>query len=193
MNREEWLNTFLKKLYPHFKDQGFNVPPNIRVSVGFPSKGVKSKTIGECWDSECSNDQQFEIFIHPNQDNAVKVGGILVHEIAHAVVGIDAKHGPEFKACALKVGLCGKMKSTEETPELLQKLEAIVKEIGPYPHSKLILPPKAETPKANGPIKAVCPTEECGYHVRISPKWVEEKGFPVCPCGEQMEEGVKKE
>lgn len=193
MNREEWLNTMLKKLYPHFEDKGYKVPPNIRVSVGFPSKGIKSKVIGECWPMEASNDSQYEIFIHPNQDNAVKVAGILIHEMIHTIMEKDVKHGPEFKDCALKVGLCGKMKATEETPELQDKLENLIKEVGPYPHSKLNFSKKEESePSKNGPIKAICTDETCGYHVRVPKKWIE-MGFPTCPCGKEMQEGVKEE
>lgn len=190
MIREEWLNTMLKKLCSHFEEKGFKVPPNIRVSCGFPSKGIKSKAIGECWPMESSEDNQYEIFIHPNQDNATRVAGILVHEIVHTIVSPGAKaHGPEFKDIALKVGLCGKMKSTEETPELVEKLERLIKEIGPYPHAKLIFKVKETEPKP-GPIKAICSDEDCGYHVRVPRKWMD-KGMPTCPCGKEMEEETK--
>ncbi len=192
MNREEWLNQMLKKLYPHFKDAGYNIPENIRASVGFPSKGIKSKAIGECWPMECSVDNYYEIFIHPNQDDSVKVSGILVHEIVHTIVEPGSKaHGPEFKEIALKVGLCGKMKATEETPELVGKLENLIKEIGPYPHGKLSFETTTTEKKTDGPMKVICEDDECGYNVRIGKKWVE-KGFPTCPCGKDMKQEVKE-
>lgn len=193
MNRETWLNTLLKKLSPIFNEHNLNVPDNIRVSVGFPSKGAKSKVIGECHSFENSADNMFEIFIHPNQDDPVKVAGILVHEIVHTVVGLEAKHGPEFKECALRVGLCGKMKATEETPELVEKINKILKEmVDTYPHKKLLPSIKVESPKNTSVIKLTCPKD--GYIVRTSKKWVE-IGYPVCPCGEELgeDEGEMKE
>jgi hypothetical protein len=188
MNRETWLNIMLKKLHPYFKDCGYLVPDNIRISVGFPSKGIKSKTIGECWDMECSHDKQFEIFIHPNQDDAIKVTGILIHEICHTIAGIEAKHGPEFKELASKVGLVGKMKATEESPELILVIQNLLKEMAePYPHQKLTPRAKPESPKNTSVIKLSCPKD--GYIVRTSKKWVEKLGYPTCPCGEDLGEG----
>ncbi len=208
INRETWLykrplqkiivNNLLLKLHPLFEEQGYHVPTNIKVSVGFPSKGVKSKVIGECWPMESSDGNFFEIFIHPNQSEATRVTGILIHEILHTIVGHpegENAHGPTFKKAALKMGLEGKMKATTESPELVGKIQNILKEFTePYPHSKLNLTLKVKDSKpTTSVVKLTCNKD--GYIVRTSKKWLESLGYPTCPCGEVMDDdtGVKGE
>ena len=120
--REEWLNGAVRLFHPMFRRANAPIPDNVRVSIGFCSTGRKSSRIGECWGSEASSDQHFEIFIRPDHRDAVHVLGTLAHELVHTAVGPRAGHGKLFKRIALDIGLTGKMRFTTEGPELTERL-----------------------------------------------------------------------
>jgi hypothetical protein len=182
--REEWLEAAVELMTPVFKSRDYKVP-KVRVSCSFPSKGgtaAKSKRLGECWDSAAASDNVHQIFITPLMDSATGEQGVLstlLHEVVHAVVGIPALHGPKFKACALAVGLSGKMTATVAGPELLVTLAEWETQLGPYPHSKLNPTLSGKKKQSTRMRKCQCP--ECGYTVRTTLKWIEARGIPWCP------------
>jgi hypothetical protein len=191
--REAWLNEVATLLLPEFKRvAGIKVYPKFRVSCGFPSTGKRSRRIGECWAPSASKDAVHEIFIHPSQDDALEVAAILTHEIAHAVAGIPAKHGPEFKRLIKPLGLEGRACATVPGEGFKTLIKPILKSAGAYPHGALTTGgistkgPKQSTRM----IKAQCGA--CGYIARTTMKWIL-TGIPICPneeCdshGEQME------
>jgi hypothetical protein len=181
-DREDWLLQLRDEVAPWYEAQGWELP-SVRIGVGFPSTGRKSKRIGECWMAEASEDKHSEIFIHPGYADSVDVAGTVVHELIHAAVNADGKnkkHGPVFKKVALAIGLAGPMRATHVGPELAKKLDDIIKRIGKYPHAKL----NTEGMSSHGPkqknrmLKASCP--ECQYIIRAS-KACFEIGVPPCP------------
>ena len=182
MNREEWLHALCGKFNELFKGIGYEIPPNIKISCGFPSKGVRSKSIGECWDNDCSDGKFSEIFISPKLDEPLVVASTLVHEIIHATIGVKEKHNKVFKDMALKIGLEGKMTATVAGEGLKDKLTKILSEMDKYPHSKLN-PRIIKTTSKKNSYKIFC---VCGYIVRTSPKWIA-RGVPTCFCGKAME------
>ena len=190
MTREEWLNAFAKRAIPTFEELGYTVPSNIRMSVGFPSTGKKGKRIGECWSSVCSKDEFFEIFIHPVLDDSARVAGVLAHEMVHAIVGLEAKHGPEFKKCALGIGLEGKMTATTEGPEFHKWAGPILDVLGPIPHGSMdtMQTPRTPSESKNRQIKCEC---ACGNIWRMSRKTIENIGERLrCPdsdCHEKVQ------
>lgn len=185
--REAWLAQLANSLSPLFSGAGFPLPSRVRFSCGWPGCGDRQTRIGECWHSKASADGSFEIFISPTQSDPLAVGGTLVHELCHTAVGLEAGHGPRFRACALSVGLCGPMRSTKSSQQLVEQLNNIMSLIGPYPHAEL--KPSDRPTKKDGTrlLKVACP--ECEYTVRVSRKWLD-VGLPVCPCGVEMTEGV---
>jgi hypothetical protein len=117
-------------------------------------------------------------------DDPVEALAILAHELVHAAVGSDAKHGPKFRKVALAIGLEGKMTSTVAGDELEEKLQKIVKTLGDYSHGALS--PKAKkTTQGTRLIKVEC---ECGCCARMTRKWLDAVGAPMCGCGSQMQE-----
>lgn len=186
MNREDWLSAVAQEMAPWFSNLGCPLPP-VRMAVGFTSKGIRSKRIGECWSNECSGDGVFEIFITPQIADSERVGDILAHELVHAAVGLAAKHGPKFRKVATAIGLEGKMTATVAGEAFKQSFAPILAKVGPIPHSAL-----SEGAKSNAPpkqstrmIKCECPS--CGYIARTSQKWIDEVGAPICPAdGIQM-------
>ena|SRR5271170_1566057 len=105
--REGWLRAATNELRPFFTRCGFPLPEKIRFAIGFPSTGRKGNRVGECWHSSTSADEHYEIFIRADLDEPPKVLGVLVHELVHAVVPIDAKHGKKYRDVAVKIGLYG--------------------------------------------------------------------------------------
>lgn len=183
--REEWLDKAKELATDLFIQAGYTVPQNIRVTCGWPSRGglaTKKRTIGQCWPSGNSKDGHFEIFLSPYLSEGSRVIGVLIHEIVHAVVGLDVGHKKPFKDCAIAVGLTGKMTATTETEELQAwSREAIDRVLGPYPHATLDGANKGKT-QSTRLLKMSC--SECGCIVRTTQKWIDEHGesWP-CPCG----------
>lgn len=187
--RESWLLAAVALMTPLFKGKNYEVP-EIHVACGWPSKGglaAKKRVLGECWSAEASSDKLSQIFISPWMNDTASEDGVvatLVHEIVHAIVGHEEKHGKVFKKCALAVGLDGKMTATFAGPELLEYIKGWVVELGEYPHGKLDAlksPKKKDTCRQ---LKCECAT--CGYTVRLALKWMVDVGPPHCPKHGEM-------
>lgn len=180
LTREQWLQTATAKMRGDlFAGQGYKVP-EVRVSVGFPSNSRGGKVIGQCHYATADNVPQ--IFIHPSLDEGAKALDVLAHELVHATLGAGYGHRAEFKRCAESIGLTGKMTATEAGESLKVWLSDLVAEIGEYPHAKVSLGGKKQSTRL---IKCEC--ENCGYIARVSNKWIDDIGAPLCPCnGEEM-------
>ncbi|QWY81874.1 SprT-like protease [Microbacterium phage Honk] len=203
--REEWLVAAVAALTPLFEAVGQTVPA-VRVSVGWPGgRGDKSATIGQCWASRASDDKVAQIFISPVLDDAPRVLDVLAHELVHAVDDCENGHKGRFATIAKGIGLTGKMTATVAGEELKATLTDIADELGAYPHAALAkgftiragIPgapkggPEGE-PGDGGPIlgepkqstrmlKTSC-AEGSGYIARLTRKWLDEYGAPICPC-----------
>ena len=68
------------------------------------------------------------------------------------------------------------MRSADAGPELRQKLEALARELGPYPHGQLKVSHRRNASKPRP--KAKC--SECGYQVPMFRKFLA-YGPPLCP------------
>jgi hypothetical protein len=182
--REQWLQAAVAVMTPVFEGHGHRVPA-VKVSTGWPSSkglGKKRKCLGECWDKKASDDGVAQIFVSPLltviDDPVYHVLQVLVHEVCHAVVGHAQGHNKVFKKCATDMGLEGKMTATRATPDLMVRFGEWVKELGPYPHSKLNPSLSGVKKQTTRMIKCEC---ACGFIVRASRKALEEVGAPICP------------
>lgn len=176
--REEWLNFITDEVRPLFKAVDAPLPKQVRMAVGFTSNGYRSKSIGECWSPKASADKYAEIFIKPDQDDAMRVAGILVHELCHAAVGVEHGHKAPFARVARALGLEGKMTATTESDTFRKMMAPILKKAGPLPHKRLNAMVTTKKKQATRLLKCEC--EECGYTVRTTKKWLE-VGAPICP------------
>jgi hypothetical protein len=187
MNREAWLNEAVAEFKPFFLGQNLKVP-DLYVSCGFPSRnatGTKKRAIGECWDGLQSADKKPQLFISPFLVEPAGPQGVLAtlaHEMVHATIGCEAKHGPRFVAAMKKIGLEGKPTATVAGELLIEKMTRIHEALGDYPHSelKLVRERKVQTTRMK---KAVCSCDGCEYTVRLAQKWIDEVGLPICPGG----------
>lgn len=182
--REEWLEHAVELFTPMFKAAGYEVP-KVRTSCGWPSArgtSAKNRCIGQCWSGEASADGINQIFISPYLDDVSGPQGVLatlIHEVCHAVVGLQFKHGKIFRKCAESVGLEGKMTATAAGDRLRGEFGGFSKLLGEYPHSKLDLKKSPVKKQTTRMIKMECP--ECGYVARTSQKWIDEVGVAHCP------------
>jgi len=123
-----------------------------------------------------------------NDRNPHEVLGVLVHELIHAVLPPDAGHGKLYKEAAIKIGLEGKMRHAMPSQLLRPRLEALAELLGALPHARLNIERGRDNRPADQPkkqrarlLKAECDGDGCGYTVRITAKWVDEIGAPLCP------------
>jgi hypothetical protein len=183
--REQWLQDITGRFRPWFESAGHPLP-EVRVSAGFPSKGSRSKAIGECWSPTCSEDGLSQIFIHPRKKDTVEVCAILAHELIHAAAGLKCKHHGNFAKLATSLGLLGPMTATTAGPVFVESLTALLDGLGDYPHAQLVAGnTSAGKKQTTRMIKASC--HGCGYTVRSTAQWLS-KGYPICPtCMEVMQ------
>ena len=182
-NREAWLMALVEALRPMFAGHGSPLPDKLRVSCSFPSRGGikqsgKATTIGQCWYPSNSAEGTTEVFVSPTQADPMVVAEILVHELVHAALGPGHGHGKVFKRLALLVGLEGKMTATRAGSRLQADLAPMLRALGPYPHASLDAT-AAEKKQTTRLIKVTCPY--CEYSVRVTRKWLDEAGGPICP------------
>ena len=179
--REEWLMALAEKLRPLFDQIDVKLPERYRISLSL-MKGLK---VGVCYDVTCSADHTWEILIKIDRADPLEVAAILAHELIHAAIGLDEKHGNNFKKVALGLGLEGKMRATRPGERFIANTREILASMGPFPHAKLNLdgkrggPPKQTTRLR----KAEC--KPCGYTVRVTDKWLK-IGNPHCPAHGKM-------
>lgn len=187
-SREEWLNAFVTAARPKFKAIGSELPKKVRVSVGFPSKGQRSNTIGECWQPEATSDKVSEIFIRPSlQSTPSRIADVLTHELIHAC-GISG-HARDFKKVALGLGLEGKMTATVAGAGWHEWADPIVKELGLFPGAELkgsIIGGKKK--QSTRMLKLLC--DSCGWTCRTAAKHIEPYDVLDCPtqCGGTLEQ-----
>lgn len=183
--REAWLMAAIDLMKPMFKEQGHEIPPLVKAACGFPTAGKKA--IGECHSPDSSKTKERHIFVCPTQEDGVAVLGILTHELCHAVLEFGIGHKKPFIQLARAVGLQGKpthATAVEGTP-LHDKLILFREQLGRYPHSAMVRPPKNKGKGGNGWIRLRSANED-KYKVVIAEKQLEEHGFPVDPWGDTM-------
>jgi len=181
--REEWLVAAVEALRPLFAEVGEEIPA-VRVSVGWPGgRGRKNSVIGQAWAKEAAADGVAQVFISPVLDDASRVLDVLAHEIVHVVDENKSGHKGRFARIAKGIGLEGKMTATVAGEALKARLDEIAADLGAYPHAALASMDGADGPKKQTTrmLKVEC-ANGSGYIVRTTRKWLDEVGFPLCPC-----------
>lgn len=180
--REQWLTKAVSALNTQvFDDQ---MPKAWSVTCG-QYFGKNANILGTCVDAEVSTNGTTSIFISPALQDPMDVLGTLVHEMIHAVVGVQEKHGGKFKKMAIELEMSMPAKSTLPVPDtvLWTRLERLSAELGPYPHAALN---PIEKPKRVSALMTFVSPEDPEYTVSASMEKVIRLGFPVDPWGNQM-------
>jgi len=182
--REQWLNRakdgMIKTVFKQagYKEEDF---PQIRITCA-PIGSRKTKTIGQCYNNSLSADNTFEIVISSEIDTPEETIAILAHEIIHALVGLEAQHGPKFRKVALAIGLEGKMSATVAGEAFKQATQALLVKLGEYPHASMKRSEKKK--QTTRMVKLEC--GDCGFICRASRSAIEASGEPTCGCGGEM-------
>jgi hypothetical protein len=190
-NREAWLTDFVALSLPLIKERtGLSQGSvKIKISCGFPCSGARVRknggyTAGQCHHTHGTDRKFFQIFIHPTLTDTTEIGGTVIHEVIHALLPGGTGHKKPFAQAAKKMGLVGKatQAGAEKDTELAARIAEIVEQLGEYPHEGLTAYGKKQTTRL---LKAMCGS--CGYTVRVTSKWIDEAGYPICPsCNEEM-------
>jgi len=181
--REGWLSDFINHAKPRLEAHGYSLPAKVKIACGFPigSRGGK-KVLAQCISPAASADGTTEMYVSPVMSDPVRVMGAALHEIGHAAVGVEAGHGPKFKAFCAALGLEGK--ATEAMPGVSCEAwlrDEVLPMLGAYPHAAV--DPSQRKKQGTRMIKLVCP--ETGYTVRTTKKWLA-LGVPTSPAGCEM-------
>ena len=183
--REDWLNAFIDACRPQFDRADAPLPINVRVAVGFTSKGSRGNRIGECWSQDASDDGHFEIFIKPTLNETARICDVLTHELIHAAVGLKAGHGPSFRRVAIALGLEGSMTATTASAKFYAWALPIIEALGPIPYAALHGSMNTGRPKQKTSLlKVECPA--CGWLARVTAKHIDAHSHLNCPvpdCG----------
>ena len=181
-SRESWLRSATAALRPYFESCGFVIPDNMRFAIAFPSTGRRGARVGECWHCSTSEDGNYEIIVRADIADPVEVLGVLVHELIHAVLPVDAGHGKLYREAAIKIGLKARCATPCQTSFAASPRRA-GRKLGALPHARLNIERGRDNRPADRPkkqrarlLKAECDGEGCGYTVRITAKWVDEFG-----------------
>lgn len=184
--RQQWLENSVKLFRTHFEWCGFPIPDNVRVSIGLPKgRHGNQKALGQCWSQELSNDNYFEIFVspefghsgEPSTEVTLCMLETIAHELVHATVGTECGHKGAFKSCAIAVGFTKPFTTTPSTETMKNTFRGIIEKLGEFPAGALNIFSKKK--KSIGLIKCEC--ENCGYVARVSEKWINDAGTPICP------------
>lgn len=182
INREHWLERMGAELVERIEDTAKAKMPKFRISCGWPSRGglsLKKPVIGQCWPGMVSKDGTHELFIAPTISDDTTVAGVVAHEMVHAIVGTKVGHRGPFVRVVYGIGLTGKPTATIPGEEFKEYVDPIIKKIGPYPHTAMVPSGKYKA-QSTRLIKASC--SDCGYVVRVTRKWVDSVGAPICPA-----------
>lgn len=191
--REEYLNAFIEKARPHFERVNAPLPANVRVAVGFTSRGIRGARIGECWSDSASEDGHFEIFIKPTLEGAARICDVLTHELVHAAVGLDKGHNAHFKRVCASLGLVGKATATQAGEDWYKWALPILDELGDIPYGAITGDQSSARKKQATALRKVeCPV--CGWLARVTAKHITPHAFLRCPApdcvGELICEGL---
>ena len=184
--RQEWIEAAVVLFREHFAANWWTVPDKVRVSMGFPI-GVKDgkRKLGQCFHAVHSADGHSEIFLSPDHRGTQEVLETIAHELIHATV--ENPNPPEgykpvghkgtFKVCALAIGFKAPMASTPADEKMLDFCKLVTDKIGEFPAGVLSMAKRKK--KATYLLKCMC--ESCGYTARVTAKWIDKAGEPICP------------
>lgn len=183
--REAWLQAAIKLLSPKVIQHG-ELPKRLEVLISWP-KGYGKNVIGQHFPEAWTQNQSNYITISPTLLDVDLVLATLLHELIHAI-NVDKAHGPAFKKVALAVGLEGKMRATVASAGLKKELAVMAKQLGAYPHVRMVDLKKPKTAATKNMVRFKSPVD-AKYTAWVTPVQYALHGAPLCPiCKKPMKE-----
>lgn len=178
--REEWLQACIDLFRPAFKAAGEPLRDTIRASCAFPRRS-RGRAIGQHWPTTYSADKHHEIFISPVLAEPLRVADVLAHELVHTH---HSNHNAKtFGKLARALHLEGKLTATHGGEAFKTAFGAGIEALGEYPHGAMNERSKPTGGQSTRLLKCEC--KACGYIARVTRKWIDAAGAPVCPSDEQ--------
>ncbi|MFW6126556.1 MAG: SprT-like domain-containing protein [Chloroflexota bacterium] len=136
---------WLEKGYRMLRDEVLpGAPARACVSV---SVTTHRSAIGQCFSQYVARDGKHFIAVHPKLfSDGPDVLRVLLHEMVHASLPPNGKHGPEFRARAQAVGLKRPWTTTPAGDELAARLQDMAKRLGPVPKAAWVEPQPRKVP-----------------------------------------------
>lgn len=78
---------------------------DIKIAYGSGPSGTRGVTFFERWKGKNAQAAPFVEICAFGQESHLQVAGTTIHELAHALAGFEAGHGPEWKAACARLGL----------------------------------------------------------------------------------------
>ena len=190
-SREGWMRHVAELSQPIFKEFGYTLPDNMRFNIGFPSTGRKGKMTGE-WLSPDATGGMHEIIVRNAIDDPYEIIVVMFNQFGHAIAG--PARNKAYRDLLLSIGMdvSTGLRSAKPKAALQKRLNAIVEQVGPIPHTavdydKIRVKGASTLPaKQRGrQLKAECVFAEsdtrCGYVVRVAAGPARDVGPPHCP------------
>ena len=176
--REEWLQAAADALRtPMFSRTDLPVP-DVRIGVGWPSGGMRTRVGGQTWARSASVDGVNEITVRVDIHDAVEVLCILGHELIHAALDCKGGHGKMFQRAFYLMGYVNDPKSHMPGDALRAEYATLAASLGDYPSADGLAVAARKKKQTTRMIKCEC--QECGFIFRTTAKWAEGKTL-VCP------------
>ena len=176
--REEWLQAAADALREPFRKRAGLSVPEVRIGVGWPSGGMRTRTGGQTWARAASADGVNEITVRVDIHDAVDVLSILGHELIHAALDCKGGHGKMFQRAFYKMGYVNDPKSHAVGDGLRTEYATLAASLGDYPSADGLAVAARKKKQTTRMIKCECPT--CGFIFRTTAKWAEGRVL-VCP------------
>ena len=197
-NAETWFLGGIEGMKPWFKeieteDVKYDIPSPINVDHSFTEHGTRKGPTGSYWSGATTSNGVPKVIIRSNTADPFKLLEALLHQLVHAAVGPEHKHGMPFKTVALPLGLVGPMSHSTAGVRLTARLKALAEELGSFPRGahhfetqgpdgkekmqKLVA--DVEETQRTRQLKAECPVPGCGYLARVTALHLR-RGAPLC-------------
>ena len=187
---ESWLRSATVELRPYFESCGFPVPGtySLRDRLSPHGSGAARALANAGIVRRPKTATLKSSFARISQIRS-RFSASSSSELVHVVLPVDAGHGKLYKEAAIKIGLEGKMRHALPNRLLRPRLvEVLAEGLGALPHARLNIERGRDNRPADQPkkqkarlLKAQCEGEGCGYTLRITAKWVDDIGAPLCP------------
>ena len=178
----------------------------VKIAYGSGPDGTRGVTFYGAWQNGEPEAIPFVEISAFGEQGWVQIAGTCIHELAHVVGGFDAGHGREWRDYCAELGLRRAKAAGMDyclghfAPAVRRQIVELPKPDDGAPVRKLInrfgrpftLKPCTAGVGTRGgksrgagsgsrQLKVVCQHEDCGYLARVTRKWLDAAGAPICP------------
>ena len=181
-----------------------------KITYGAGNTGTRGVTYFGTWENGGGPDKphSFVEICAFGESDPVQIAGTTLHELAHVISGFEAGHGTGWKDTCRKVGLRVAKAAGQSycmayfSPDIRFQIAALK---SPNDGRPIVTRLNGFTPKHPRPCGAVIGVRggksrgtgsgsrlkkvacgSCGYVARVTAKWIDQAGPPLCPCNREQ-------